>query len=293
MGALFMQIGVIFPQIEFGNDPARIREFAVSAENLGYDYTMAYDHVLGVNRHREGGWNGIYDHDDAFWEPFVLFSHMAAVTSTIGFATGIIILPQRQTALVAKQAATLDALSGGRLRLGVATGWNKEEYIALNQNFHTRGRRSEAQIELMRKLWTQRLVTHKDEWHDIRDMGLLPMPVQQPIPIWLGGGADPVIRRVARMADGWIPFFRKPESAEPYLAKLDRYLAEYGRSRSDVGIEAIIEYQGGDRSKWRDQIAQWESLGITHLVLHTMRSGLDSAEKHIAAIHEFAEAAID
>jgi probable F420-dependent oxidoreductase len=285
-----MKIGVIFPQTEFGGSPDQIREFAVSAEKLGYSHILAYDHVLGANPDRPGGWDGVYDHNDAFWEPFVLFSYMAAVTRTIRFATGIIIAPQRQTALLAKQAATLDAISGGRLRVGIGTGWNKLEYVALNQDFHTRGKRSEAQITLLRKLWTQRLVTLKDEWHDIPDMGLLPMPVQQPIPIWLGGAADPVIRRVAKMADGWIPFFRKPQSAEPYLTKLDDYLAEYGRSRADIGIEAIINYTGGNRAQWRDLIAQWEDMGITHLVLLTMRGGLDSAEKHIAAIHEFAEA---
>ncbi|MCO5194722.1 MAG: LLM class F420-dependent oxidoreductase [Anaerolineae bacterium] len=288
-----MKIGVIFPQIEFGTDPALIREYAVSAEKLGYSHILAYDHVLGVNPERPGNWQGPYTYEDPFWEPFVLFSYMAAVTHTIEFTTGIIIAPQRQTALLAKQAATLDAISGGRLRLGIGTGWNKPEYIALNQDFHTRGKRSEAQIDLMRKLWTQRLVTVKDEWHDIPDMGLLPMPVQRPIPIWLGGAADPVIRRVAKLADGWIPFFRRPQSAESYLAKLDGYLAEYGRNRADIGIEAIINFKDGNRRQWRDLIAQWEALGITHLVLHTMGIGLDSAEKHIAAIHEFAEAAID
>lgn len=287
-----MKIGVIFPQIEFGTDPALIREYAVSAENLGYSHILAYDHVLGVNPERPGNWQGPYTYENPFWEPFVLFSYMAAVTSTIQFTTGIIIAPQRQTALLAKQAATLDAISGGRLRLGIGTGWNKPEYIALNEDFHTRGRRSEAQIELMRKLWTQRLVTVKDEWHDIPDMGLLPMPVQQPIPIWLGGVADPVIRRVAKLADGWIPFFRRPQSAEPYLTKLDGYLAEYGRDRADIGIEAIIDFKDGNPKQWRDKIAQWEALGITHLVLHTMGIGLDSAEKHIAAIREFAEAAM-
>ena len=272
-----MKIGVIFPQIEFGTDPALIREYAVSAEKLGYSHILAYDHVLGVNPERPVIGKARTPTKTRSGEPFVLFSYMAAVTHTIEFTTGIIIAPQRQTALLAKQAATLDAISGGRLRLGIGTGWNKPEYIALNQDFHTRGKRSEAQIDLMRKLWTQRLVTVKDEWHDIPDMGLLPMPVQRPIDLARWRSRSGHSAR-GKMADGWIPFSADPNRPKSYLAKLDGYLAEYGRNRADIGIEAIINFKDGNRRQWRDLIAQWEALGITHLVLHTMGIGLDSAE---------------
>ena len=178
-----MKIGVVFPQTEFGSDPLAIRDYAQLAEGLGYTHILAYDHILGANPERPGGWQGPYTHRDTFQEPFVLFSYLAAHTQYIGFATGIIILPQRQTALVAKQAATLDVLSQGRLRLGVGLGWNAVEYQALNQEFHTRGRKIEEQIEVLRLLWTQPLVTYQGRWHSITDAGINPLPIQRPIPI--------------------------------------------------------------------------------------------------------------
>jgi alkanesulfonate monooxygenase SsuD/methylene tetrahydromethanopterin reductase-like flavin-dependent oxidoreductase (luciferase family) len=127
-----MNIGVVFPQTEIGNDPVAIRDYAQTVEGLGYTHVIAYDHVVGANPNRPGGWLGPYTFETPFHEPFVLFAFMASVTHKLGFAPGIIILPQRQTVLVAKQAATLDVLSGGRLRLGVGIGWNQVEYIALN-----------------------------------------------------------------------------------------------------------------------------------------------------------------
>jgi probable F420-dependent oxidoreductase len=185
-----MKIGVVYPQTEFGNDPIAIRDFAQTAEGLGYSHVIAYDHVIGANPNRPGGWQGGYTIESAFQEPFVLFGFMAAATHTIGFATGIIILPQRQTVLVAKQAATLDVLSGGRLRLGIGLGWNQVEYESLGQDFHNRGRRMTEQIEVMRLLWTQPSVNFSGQWHSIPDAGIKPMPVQQPIPIWFGGHAE-------------------------------------------------------------------------------------------------------
>ncbi|MBX7251491.1 MAG: LLM class F420-dependent oxidoreductase, partial [Candidatus Promineofilum sp.] len=200
-----MHIGLVYPQTEYPADPAAVRDYAQTAEALGFSHILAYDHVLGANPDRPGGWTGPYTYQTPFMEPFVLFSHMAAVTTHLGFATGILILPQRETALVAKQAATLDVLCGGRLRLGIGTGWNEVEYVALGQDFHTRGRRQEEQIEVLRALWTQELVTFKGRWHDIPDAGLNPLPVQRPIPLWFGGHADVVLRRLARLGDGWMP----------------------------------------------------------------------------------------
>jgi probable F420-dependent oxidoreductase len=175
-----MQIGVVFPQTEIGNDPAAIRDYAQAAVGLGFSHVLAYDHVLGANPQRPGGWSGPYTHLTPFHEVFVLFGYLAAVTHQLGLTAGVIILPQRQTALVAKQAASLDVLSGGRLRLGVGLGWNEVEYTSLNENFHNRGKRIEEQVELMRKLWTDPLVNFKGKWHTIPDAGLNPLPVQRP-----------------------------------------------------------------------------------------------------------------
>lgn len=185
-----LNIGVVFPQTEFGHDAGALKDYAQTAGGLGYTHILAYDHVLGANPSRPGGWSGSYTFDTPFLEPFVLFSFLAAVTSKIGLTTGVIILPQRQTALMARQAATLDAISGGRVRLGVGLGWNEVEYIALNEDFHTRGRRIEEQVTVLRELFTRPLVVYSGRWHTIPDAGMNPLPVQQPIPIWFGGHAE-------------------------------------------------------------------------------------------------------
>jgi probable F420-dependent oxidoreductase len=204
-----MHFGAIYPQTEYPPDPIAVRDFAQAVEELGYAYVVAYDHVLGANPDRPGGWKGPYTHESAFLEPFVLFSHMAACTSRLGFLTGILILPQRQTVLVAKQAATLDVLCEGRLRLGVGLGWNEVEYVALGQDFHRRGRRMDEQLEVLRRLWTEPLVTFEGREHRIPDAGLNPLPRQRPIPIWFGGHDDRALRRAARFGGGWIPSFRR------------------------------------------------------------------------------------
>ena len=183
-----MQTGLVYPQTEYPTDPAAVRDYAQTAEALGYTHVLAYDHVLGANPDRPGGWSGPYTHNDPFMEPFVLFTYMAAVTTRLGFIPGILILPQRETALVAKQAATLDVLCGGRFRLGVGTGWNEVEYVALAQDFSTRGQRQEEQLEVLRLLWTQELVTFKGRWHDIPDAG---QPAARP-------AADPALVRRSR-----------------------------------------------------------------------------------------------
>src|SRR5918992_2832003 len=199
-----MKVGVVFPQTEIGSDAPAIRDYAQAAEELGFRHVLAYDHVIGANPTSRPGWKPAYSHLDKFHEPFVLFGYLAGVTTKIELVTGIIILPQRQTVLVAKQSATLDILSGGRLRLGIGIGWNPVEYEALGENFKNRGRRSEEQIEVMRRLWTHELVSFEGKWHRITDAGLNPLPIQRPIPIWFGGYVDPVLRRIGRMADGWV-----------------------------------------------------------------------------------------
>jgi len=285
-----MQIGVVFPQTEFGNDPAALRDYAQTVEALGYTHVLAYDDVLGANPDRPGGWHGPYTHLTPFHEPFLLFSYMAAVTTRLSFITGILILPQRQTALVAKQAATLDVLTGGRFRLGVGVGWNEVEYEALGEDFHTRGRRSEAQIALLRRLWTEPLLTVHDAWHDISDAGINPLPVQQPIPLWLGGHADVVLERVARLGDGWLPNHRTAQDAAGALAKLDGYLAQQGRTRGDLGIEPRLHYKDGDADYQQRVIADWHAAGANYFSVNTMACGLTTPAQHIHALERFAEA---
>lgn len=284
-----MRIGAVYPQTEFGNDPAEIRRYAQTAEALGYTHVLAFDHVLGANPDRPGGWRGGYTDKTPFQEVFVLLSFMAAVTTRLEFATGILILPQRQTALVAKQAATLDVLSGGRLRLGIGIGWNEVEYQALNENFHNRGRRSEEQVQVLHALWTQPLVTFQGKYHSIPDAGINPLPVQQPIPIWFGGHAEAVLARAARWGAGWMPNYRSVEDAAPALAMLDRMLGEAGRSRAQFGIEARVAYGNGDVDTWRKSLDEWQTAGATHITVNTMGSDLQSPQQHLDALAHFAE----
>ena len=283
-----MKIGVVFPQTEIEADPAAIQEYAQVAEAIGYQHILAYDHVLGANPDRPGGWRGPYTYENPFLSPFLLYSFMAAITNRIRFVTGILILPQRETALVAKQAATLDVLSNGRFRLGVGVGWNPVEYTALNQDFHTRGKRIEEQIEVMRRLWAEPLVTYAGRWHEIPDAGINPRPVQQPIPIWMGGHADAVLRRIAHMADGWLPNYRTPEDARPSLDKLRQYVQKEGRDWADIGIEARIYYKGGTPTSWSELARAWKAAGATHLTVNTMGAGLPDAAAHMTAIREVA-----
>lgn len=285
-----MKYGVVYPQTEFPSDPMAIRDFAQAAEDLGYDHLLAYDHLLGANPDREGGWSGPYTYTDPFQEPLVLFSYLAGLTEHLSFVSGIIILPQRETVLFAKQATTLDVLCQGRLRLGVALGWNEVEYISQNKDFHNRGVRIEEQVQVLRKLWTEELVTFEGRWHTIPDAGLNPLPVQRPIPLWFGGHADPVLRRVAASSDGWLPNYRAAEDGVEALARLKKYLAEAGRTMEDIGIEPRLRYEDGDPSTWRELAEGWASAGATHLTMITMGAGFSTPQEHIQAITRYAEA---
>jgi probable F420-dependent oxidoreductase len=286
-----MNLGVVFPQTEFGNDPVAIRDYAQTAEGLGLGYLLAYDHVLGANPDRPGGWTGPYTYQTPFHEVFVLLGFVAGVTSRLGLVTGILILPQRQTALAAKQAASLDVLSGGRLRLGVGLGWNQVEYESLNEDFHNRGRRIEEQVALMRRLWTEPLVEFSGQYHRIPDAGLNPLPVQRPIPLWFGGSAEPALRRMARLADGWIALARSAAEARPALEMFRRFIDEAGRARSQVGLEARISYGTGDPHAWEAALRDWQAEGATHIAFNTMSCGFKSAQEHIQAIQKFADVA--
>ena len=283
-----MRTGAIFPHFEIGSDPAAIRDYAQAAEELGYAHIGADDHVIGPNPNRPGGWTGWVTYKVAFHEPFVLFGYLAGLTARIEFATCVLLLPQRQAVLVSKQAAALDVLSGGRLRLGVGLGWNTVEYTSLNEDFHTRGRRADEQIEVLRRLWTQELVDYQGRWHTIPDAGINPLPVQRPIPIWIGGQSEAAIRRAARLGDGWMPLYGSAEEARPGLDLLDRELAAIGRSRAGFGLEARIPFGSGDPRIWEALLKGWQAAGATHASLITTDFGFDTPQKHIDALKAFA-----
>jgi len=277
-----MQLGVVFPQTEIGIHPADVERFAKTAESCGYHHLIAYDHVLGANTASRAGWQGPYTMESVFHEPFVLFSYLAALTERIELTTGVLILPQRQTALVAKQAACLDVLSGGRLRLGIGTGWNPVEYEALGQNFHDRGRRSEEQIELMRQLWASPAVSFEGRWHRVSDAGLNPLPAARRIPVWLGGMAPQVVERVGRIADGWIPFVN-PELGKQ-LDQMRHHARDAGRDPAEIGIQCMVPL-----STTPERLRKLEDLGVTHVALVTMNQGLETPGAHIDAIAQFRE----
>lgn len=276
-----MQIGIVFPQTEIGDDPEHVATFATTAESLGYRHLLAYDHVLGANTASRPGWFGPYTSKSLFHEPFVLFGFLAGITRTIGFATGVLILPQRQTALVAKQAASLDVLCGGRLRLGVGIGWNEVEYEALGESFKNRGRRSEEQIEVMRKLWAASEVEYEGEFHTIPDAGILPLPPRRNIPIWIGGMAPVIAERVGRIADGWLPMAQKTLPDE--IARMRASAKAAGRDPDQIGIECIIPPSATPEAA-RDRIEELADLGVSHVSYSLMNLGLDGPTAHIDAL---------
>ena len=292
-----MQIGAIFPQTEIGSDPGAIRDYAQAAEDLGYSHLFIADHVLGADAaHHQHVVGSPYTHESVMHEPFALMGYLSAVTKTMGLCTGILILPQRQTVLVAKQAAEVDVLSGGRLRLGIGVGWNHVEYEALGQNFHDRGRRSEEQIALLRALWTSETVNFEGRWHRVTHAGLNPLPVQRPIPVWLGAGSsssplpsEPVLRRLARISDGWFPNFEPNTAGKKAVATLRKYVREAGRKRNQVGIEGRIRIAGKQPEEWLDELKAWGSLGAVGVTVEARRGGLQSVDQHIDAIRRFKE----
>ncbi|HTK06266.1 MAG TPA: LLM class F420-dependent oxidoreductase [Ktedonobacteraceae bacterium] len=286
-----MQFGVTFPQSEIGTDKLAIRDYAQAAEALGYKHLLAYDHVLGADPANRPGWTG-YTHETMFHEPFVLFGYLAALTN-LEMVTDVIILPQRQTALVAKQAAEVDVLTGGKLRLGVGLGWNAVEYegLGLEANFHSRGKIFEEQIEVLRLLWSKEIISYKGKYHSITEAGLNPLPVKRSIPVWIGGGpTEKVLRRVARIADGWFPLDKPGDSMRQALENLHQYLQEEGRDPASLGIEAVMRTGLDTVDEWARQTEAWQKLGATHISISTMGSGFKTVDAHIDALRRYKEA---
>ena len=291
-----MKTGVVFPQTEIGADPVAVRDYVQAVESLGYAHMMAYDHVLGADTNQHANWEGSYTSESMFHEPFVLFGYLAGVTTTLELVTAVLILSQRQTALVAKQAAEVDLLTGGRLRLGVGVGWNHVEYEALNQDFSNRGRRYAEQIPLLREFWTNDVVGFDGKYHKVDHAGVNPLPVQRPIPIWMGAGAranpvptDRVLRRVANLADGWFPQMQPGDDAKFTVERLQPFLSEVGRESSSMGMEPRINLADGNPEIWQAHANAWQSMGATHVSINTMRAGLNSPQDHIDAIQKFKE----
>ena len=284
-----MKYGIVFPQTEIGSNPDDIARFAQAVEEAGLDHLLAYEHVLGANTASRPNWSGPYTSESMFHEPFVLFGFLSAVVSRLEFVTGIVILPQRQTALVAKQSACLDVISRGRFRLGIGTGWNDVEYEALGENFHDRGKRSEEQIDLMRKLWAEDTITYQGKWHKITDAGLNPLPINKKIPIWLGGTAPQVIERVARMGDGWFPFFNP--NLKSQIEQVRQRAKEVGRNPDEIGIECILPV-GEMGSNERDRIKMCSDMGVTHISAVTMGHGFNSLDAQVNAVKRYGEVVV-
>ncbi|HTG09931.1 MAG TPA: LLM class F420-dependent oxidoreductase [Candidatus Eisenbacteria bacterium] len=283
-----MHIGVVFPQVEIGADPGAIRDYAQAVEAMGYTHILTFDHVLGANPDRPGGWKGPYTYRHAFHEPFVLFGFLAAATRRVELVTGILILPQRQTALVAKQAAAVDVLSAGRLRLGVGVGWNAVEFEALGERFTNRGARIEEQIAVLRALWARDLVTIAGQWHQVTDAGLNPLPTRRTIPIWMGGESEPVVRRAARLADGWMPHFRPGPEAQAIVDRLHGLIRAAGRDPAAFGIEGRMTLAQVPPEQREVELAAWRKMqGISHLCIHTVGLGLKTPDEHVQALERF------
>jgi probable F420-dependent oxidoreductase len=275
-----MHIGAVFPQSEIGGDASAVRAYGAAVAEFGFHHVLAYDHVLGADATVHEGWRGPYDIDTTFHEPFVLFGYLAALTP-VELVTGVIILPQRQTALVAKQAAEVDILTGGRLRLGVGIGWNAVEYEALGTDFTNRGRRMEEQVDLLRRLWTERSVTFDGRYETVTGAGLAPMPVQQPIPLWFGGSSPPAYRRMGRLADGWFPQVPPGPRLEEARAIVEQAAVEAGRDPSSIGMEGRVNWGEGGLDTVQDHLGRWRDAGATHVSINTMRAGLRTVDDHI------------
>ncbi len=284
-----MRIGVVFPQTELGGDAGAVRAWAQRAGELGFTHVLAYDHVAGADPAVHTGWDGPYDVHTTFHEPMVLYGYLAAVTS-MELVTGVIILPQRQTVLAAKQAAEVDLLTGGKFRLGVGIGWNRVEYEALGQDFSTRGKRLEEQITLLRRLWTEQAVTFSGTFDRITGAGLAPMPVQRPIPVWVGAQSPRAYRRAGRLADGWFPQMAPGPQLDQARRIVAEAAAEAGRDPASLGMEGRLRWQQ-DRDKLAAAMRHWQDADATHLSVNTMGAGCKTVDDHLAALATAAEAA--
>ncbi len=283
-----MQIGVTLPQTEIGGAVADLRTYAEGVEQLGYRHLVAYEHVVGADPAVYTDWSGPYDIDSTFHEPFVMLGYLAGITK-LELAPAVIILPQRQTALVAKQAAEVDLLTEGRFRLGIGLGWNQVEYEALGQDFSTRGRRMDEQVALLRRYWTERSITFEGEFDRVTGAGIAPLPLQRPIPLWFGGGSKPAFRRMGRLADGWLPMMTPGPELDEAMAAIAASAEAAGRDPQTIGMEGRITW-AGDIGQVKREADQWRALGATHVSLNTMGSKLGPVAAHLDVLARVAAA---
>lgn len=288
------RVGVSFPTTEIGADAVVIRDFAQAVEDLGFSHLKGLDHVVGANTASRPGWSRPYNHLSAFYEPLVLFSYLAGITTRLGFVTGVVIMPQRQTVLFAKQAANLDIFCGGRLRLGLGLGWNQVEYEALGVPFARRGVRMDDQIRVLRRLWTEPTLTEDGPFHRITDAGINPLPLQRPIPIWIGGWSEPAVARAVRLGDGWMPSL-PAERAQEAAGGFHEALRKAGRDPASVGLENTVLLGATVGGPIRDVEAgvadaeAWRKAGATGVNFHTMDMGLSSPDAHVALLRRISE----
>ncbi|HEX3861561.1 MAG TPA: LLM class F420-dependent oxidoreductase [Stellaceae bacterium] len=295
-----MELGALLPLGDIGGEPSIVREYALAAEDVGYDFLETADHVLGVNAESRRGWDRNTS-EDLFHDPFVLFGYLAGCTKKLGFSTGVLILPQRQTALVAKQAACLDELCGGRFRLGIGVGWNEVEFVGLNEDFHTRGRRSAEQVQVMQALWASPHVSFKGRWHTIEDAGINPRPASGRVPVWFGGHHERTLERIAKWGDGWMPNAYDPnQEALDILAKLRALTEAAGRDPGKIGIEVWVSMGSGSEADWAAEATFWKKAGATHLCLTTTfnrrrhhRIAGQTMSDHLAALRRYHAAVAD
>jgi probable F420-dependent oxidoreductase len=283
-----MQLNAFFPTRDIGTDPAKIRDWAQAAQDLGYAYIEVPDHVVGATT--RDGWTPLYDETNTFHETFVTLGFLAAVTDRIKLSSGILISPQRQTALIAKQAAEVDVLCGGRFRLGIGVGWNHVEYEALGMDWKTRGARQAEQVEVLRRLWCEDLVSFKGRFHDLREVNILPRPVQRPIPIWFGGGSDAVVARAAKLGDGWMPIAAPDAEMEQKLGSLREQLKSHGRDPSKFGLEGWLRMREGDPQRWGAAAEGWRKLGADMAMLYPMYR-IETFDGQVDQLRRFKEVA--
>jgi probable F420-dependent oxidoreductase len=283
-----MQLNAMFPTRDVGSDPAKIRDWAQAAEELGYEYIEVPDHVFGATA--RDGWTPLYNEKDPFHETFVTLGFLAAVTKRIRLSSGVLIAPQRQTGLIAKQAAEADLLSGGRLRLGIGVGWNHVEYEALGEDWKTRGARQAEQVEVLRRLWSEDLVTFNGRFHALKEVNIVPPPVQRPIPIWFGGISEAVVMRAARLGDGWMPIMSPDEKAEQKIALLREEMKKHGRDTAKFGIEGWLRMNDADPQRWAAAADGWRKLGADMVMLYPMYR-MPEFDDQIETLRRFKEVA--
>jgi len=297
-----MKVGAIFPQTECGADIGAIAEFVRAIEAMGFDHLFVADHVLGADpKFHSHPSLANYSHESVVHESLTLMAYFAAITQRITLATGILILPQRQTVLVAKQAASLDVLSGGRFRFGIGVGWNEMEFIGLNENFHNRGKRSEEQVQMMKALWANPYITFEGKWHRLQDAGINPLPPRRKIPLWFGGHMDVTLQRIAKWGDGWMMLSEPPgPKAVAEFDKLRRLVEAEGRDPASVGLEVWTSTGTGAEKDWREEISFWKKAGVTHVTLHNTFGGYHhkrmagrSMSDHVAAMRRYRNAVAD